>query len=118
MRTFVVCTLAFAVALLTPGEAVGETGIALQKNKFVPREVTVRVGETVVWTNMDSIGHTVTADGGSFDSHPTCGMVGGSCMMKDQTYRQTFTKAGTVPYHCKVHGSPGSGMAGTVTVTG
>lgn len=119
MRRLTVSTLAFAVALFTPGVAVGETGVAIEGSKFVPRDVTVRVGETVVWTNMDNLPHSVTADDGSFDSHSSCGMVAGRCMNKGETYRQTFRRAGSFPYYCRTHGARGGqGMAGAVTVTG
>jgi len=48
--------------------------------------------------------HTVTADDKSFDSgRKSAG-----------SWSQTFTKAGTVAYHCEVH----SKMHGTVVVAG
>ncbi len=31
-------------------------------NRFVPKNVTVRVGDTVTWRNVGSVGHTVTSD--------------------------------------------------------
>jgi plastocyanin len=47
----------------------------------------------VTWTNNDSIGHTVTADDGSFNSPVDPG----------KTFSFTFTKAGTYTYHCSIH---------------
>lgn len=118
MRRMAVLMLLVAAPLLAPLAAQGDQGVAMEKNKFVPSDLTVRAGETVTWTNMDSIGHSVVADDGSFDSHPTCGTVGGACMKKGETYSRTFTRPGQVAYHCRIHGAAGGqGMAGTVTVT-
>ena len=110
--------LVATASFLLPTPARAETAVALQRSRFEPAQVSVPAGETVVWTNNDSVGHTVTADDGSFDSHPSCGSIGGACMTKGQTFQFTFSQPGTVAYHCRIHGGPGGkGMAGTVTVT-
>ena len=113
--------LAGLVALglsLVPVPARAETAVALTGSRFDPAQVSIPGGETVVWTNNDTARHTVTADDGSFDSHPSCGSLGGACMLRGESFRFTFQQPGTYPYHCRVHGSEGGGgMAGTVTVT-
>jgi plastocyanin len=81
------------------GAEVSEEGIAFQ-----PAEVTVGVGDTVTWTNNDSVGHDVTAD--SFSSGDPGDMAPGD------TFRHTFQEAGTFDYVCTVH----PGMEGTVVV--
>jgi len=81
------------------GAEVSEEGIA-----FEPAEVTVGVGDTVTWTNNDSVGHDVTAD--SFSSGDPGGMAPGD------TFEQTFDEAGTFDYVCTVH----PGMEGSVVV--
>jgi plastocyanin len=81
------------------GAEVSEEGIA-----FEPAEVTVGVGDTVTWTNNDSVGHDVTAD--SFSSGDPGGMAPGD------TFEHTFEEAGTFDYVCTVH----PGMEGTVVV--
>jgi plastocyanin len=63
---------------------------------FNPATLTVKAGTTVTWTNTGSAPHTVTADDGSFDS----GSLNGGA-----TFQQTFAKAGTYAYHCKIHHS-------------
>jgi len=70
---------------------------------FGPNELEVKVGTTVTWTNKDNMGHTVTADDGTFDS----GTLG-----KGSTFSVTFSEAGTFSYHCNFHPS----MIGTITV--
>jgi plastocyanin len=81
------------------GAEVSEEGIA-----FNPAEVTVGVGDTVTWTNNDSVDHDVTAD--SFSSGDPGGMAPGD------TFEHTFEEAGTFDYVCTVH----PGMEGSVVV--
>ena len=71
---------------------------------FQPAEVTVGVGDTVTWTNNDSVDHDVTAD--SFSSGDPGGMAPGD------TFDHTFDEAGTFDYVCTVH----PGMEGSVVV--
>ena len=76
------------------------------KNKgFAPNAITVVLGvnNTVVWTNNDSSPHTVTSNGGTFNS---------GNMAPGQTYAYTFTAPGTYEYHCTYH----PWMTGTVIV--
>ena len=105
-------------SFLVPVPASAETAVSMAGNRYEPAQLSIPAGETVVWTNNDSAGHSVTADDGSFDSHPACGSLGGACMMKGQTFSMTFPTPGTYPYYCRAHGSPGGqGMAGTITVS-
>ena len=110
--------LAAGASLLVPVPARAETAVTLQGSRYEPAQLSVPAGETVVWTNNDASGHSVTADDGSFDSHPNCGGLGGVCMNRGEMFRMTFPAPGSFPYYCRVHGGPGGrGMAGTVTVT-
>ena len=66
---------------------------------YLPYQVEISSGESVLWHNMDSAAHTVTSGApanhdGEFDS----GM-----MMVNQTYEFTFTDAGEYDYHCMLH---------------
>jgi plastocyanin len=117
-RTAWLAGLAATASLLLPVPAQASTAVAMQRSRYEPPQVSIPAGETVVWTNNDSVGHTVTADDGSFDSNPNCGSIGGTCMMKGETFQMTFSTPGTFPYYCRAHGGVGGrGMAGTVTVT-
>jgi plastocyanin len=77
---------------------------------FSPATITVTAGSTVTWTNTGTVIHSVTADGGGFDSSPTCPT--GPCIDPGSSYSHVFTTAGTFTYHCRVH----SNMHGTVIV--
>lgn len=111
-------------AVLAAGALVvaGTTGAAAQEGgavdvvdvAFEPANLTVEAGTTVTWTQTGSLPHTVTADDGSFDSHPDCP---GDCMGAGDTFSMTFDTPGEIPYFCKIHGGPGGvGMAGVITV--
>ena len=67
-------------------------------------DVTIKTGDTVIWTNQDSVFHTVTSDSGTELNSPQ--------LANGQTYSHTFTVAGVYTYHCTMHPS----MTGEVTV--
>jgi plastocyanin len=73
---------------------------------FTPQTVSLQAGDTVTWTNAGG-GHNVMADDGSFSN---------AVSSSGWSFSHTFAAAGTFGYHCAVHGSPGSGMFGTVVV--
>ena len=85
------------------GGGTGGTQVVMKGTAFDPNTVTIKVGESVTWTNEDSFNHTVTADNGEFESGD---------LAKGGTFSFTFDKAGTYPYHCGIHPS----MTGTVVV--
>jgi len=62
---------------------------------FNPQELRIKRGDTVVWTNRDSVGHTITSDSGN--------ELGSPQIAQNQEYRHTFTQLGTFNYHCAVH---------------
>jgi plastocyanin len=67
---------------------------------FDPSALSVKVGTTVIWTNNDSVAHTVTSGdpsagpSGTFDS---------GLIKPDQTFEYTFTSANSTSYYCTVH---------------
>ena len=77
--------------------------VTIKEFKFSPADVAVKVGDTVVWTNQDSAPHTVESSDGTLKSDE---------LSKGDTYKFTFTKAGTYAYHCGIHAS----MRGSITV--
>ena len=81
----------------------------MQNIAFNPQSLTVSAGTTVTWTNNDQVQHTVTWDDQSVNS---------GLLNQGETFSYTFDTPGTYGYFCIPHGSPGSGMFGTITVTG
>ena len=77
--------------------------VSIKGFKFAPAEVNIKVGETVVWTNEDSVPHTVESSDKTLKSDE---------LSKGDTYNFKFTKAGRYDYACGIHPS----MHGSVTV--
>ncbi len=82
----------------------GVTQVRIKDLAFSPANIVVDVGTTVTWTNYDSIGHTVTSDGGSELNSPL--------LDRSETFSHTFDAPGTYAYHCAPHPN----MQGLVTV--
>jgi plastocyanin len=83
----------------------GAVAIAMKNFQFEPKAATVKVGQTVTWTNDDSAPHDVVDEKTSaFKSE---------LFNKGETYEFTAEKAGKIDYVCTIH----PGMAGTLTVT-
>jgi plastocyanin len=112
-RAFAMIGLLAALTILPAGGASAQgqmAEVAMRNLAFEPQMLTVPLGTTVVWTNLDPYPdqHTVTADDGAFAS---------DLLDEGQTFAITFDRPGTYQYYCVPHGSPGvSGMAGVVIV--
>jgi len=61
---------------------------------FNPKQITVKVGDTVSWVNHDDIPHTVTSKTQAFRS---------KAMDTDDKFTFTFTTPGTYAYFCALH---------------
>jgi plastocyanin len=88
----------------------GGVKVSLKNIQFNPKDVTVKPGETITFTNDESIPHDVhkeSGPGGDFSSGPDGGLQQGD------TFKLKLNKPGTYQYVCHVHAP---GMAGTVTV--
>lgn len=86
--------------------AAGKT-VTISNNKFTPKVVTIKRGESVTWMNKEGT-HTIKADDGSFQS---------GTLTAGKSFSRTFDKAGRYKYYCTFHGSAGGhDMAGTVVV--
>ncbi len=90
----------------------GANQVFMQSSAFNPVTRTVAVGTLVTWVNKDGFAHTATsssapAGAATFSSGNVAG--GGQ-------FQVTFATAGTYQYYCTIHGTPTSGMRGTVIV--
>jgi plastocyanin len=85
-------------------EAPGDTvEVKMTNIQFDPQSITVKVGQTVKWTNEDDVQHDADATEGEFESE-LYGQGG--------TQEWKAEEAGTVEYVCSVHPN----MTGTITV--
>nr|AIF14381.1 blue (type1) copper domain-containing protein [uncultured marine thaumarchaeote KM3_67_B07] len=76
---------------------------------FIPHIVTIDIGDTVGWSNIDTAAHTVTS--GTPEDGPS-GVWDSSLIMAGGNFFHTFDQAGAYSYHCMVH----PWMLGTVVV--
>jgi plastocyanin len=76
--------------------------VTIDNFTFMPAELSVKVGDTVTWSNHDDIPHTVVS-AGKFRS---------KAMDTDDTFSFTFTSAGEYKYFCSLHPH----MTGTIKV--
>lgn len=82
--------------------AAREHVITMANMNFGKMPSDVKVGDTIVWINRDTVQHTATARDKSFDYRLAPG----------QRARMTVQKAGTVPVYCIYHAA----MRATLTV--
>jgi plastocyanin len=77
--------------------------VVIEAVRFDPQELTVKVGDTIVWVNQDPFPHTVTAVGKQFDSHE---------IATGHSWKYTARTAGVLAYACSLHPT----MLGTLRV--
>lgn len=102
------CGSAPTIAPTTGAPAVPVTGngakVTISNFAFDPATITIKAGQTVTWTNQDTVAHTVVADDNSWKSPD---------INNGASFSHTFTTAGTYAYHCSIHPK----MKATVIVT-
>lgn len=105
------------VEILQPSESVKVSiapgaYLASNSDSFVPKQVrgVLGISNKVVWTNADTVAHTVTSDNGyidkingSFNSLDQQEQLPGGFLTKGNTFDFTFTQAGEYAYHCEPH---------------
>ena len=73
--------------------------VRILSSKYDPDDVTLKIGQSINFDNLDAVGHTVTASDGSFDS----GYLG-----RGDTWQTSFAQARTILYsdiyHTSMHG--------------
>jgi len=73
--------------------------VSVVDNRFSPNDITIKVGDTVRWTNASGgARHDVTSDDGKFSPSVTASSF---------TFSRTFNSIDEILYHCTVHSSPG-----------
>jgi plastocyanin len=135
-RSFLATGAAVAATALSGCGVAGESrtntdyDVGMSTARFKPGEVTVPVGDTLVWKNTSSHAHTVTAyeaklpddadffASGEFDSQKAAQEEwrsgSGGAIYSGESYEHTFEMPGEYPYFCIPHEA--NGMVGTVRV--
>ena len=90
----------------TPGAA----QVCMTAATFNPANVTVTTGTTVQWLNTSGLTHTVTSVAGSTETFNQNVPSGAA------SFSRQFSTPGTYEYYGTIHGTPTSGMRGTITV--
>ncbi len=92
----ILCTSLLPAVVLADGTATGVTEVSIKKFKFIPAEITVKVGTKVRWVNNEKRQyHSVWFQ--------EAGEKPSEYFFPDETYEQTFDKVGTFPYTCEPH---------------
>jgi len=88
-----------------PSTGGATVAVSMKNIQFSPKSITAKVGQTIKWTNDDSVDHNVTATSGETFKSSNFG--------QGSTYSTKLTKAGTIQYVCTIH----PGMTGMIVVT-
>ncbi len=96
----------------TCGSSSNTTTVILSGITFTPADITINIGETVLWKNEDGF-HNVNGSLETYPNNPE-GFFSGGAASAPWEWSYTFTEEGVYDYQCDPHESVG--MVGTVTV--
>ena len=88
---------------LISSEEIGND-VSISDFAFNPRTITIQKGESIIWTNEDSVKHSIVSDSGN--------EIASDSISKGEIYEHTFNNVGTYSYYCGIHPS----MKGEVVV--
>ncbi len=88
--------------------------VTLSGTAFSPSALTIEEGDTVRWENTSGF-HNVSGTMTDYPGNPV-GFRSGEPAAAPFSFEFTFTLVGDYGYHCEVHGFPGGGMFGAITV--
>ena len=117
-RNFLVAMMLLLGCGVCSAATVGITVGGNTGNVFTPSSLTINAGDTVIFTNAGGFHNAVInnlfrcangcdGDGSGGNGNPSSNL---------WSFQHTFSTAGTFNYYCEQHGTPTSGMHGTLTV--
>jgi plastocyanin len=68
--------------------------VTIDGARFSPADLTVRVGDTIVWVNKDILAHTATSRNGAFDS---------KVIQPGRQWKYVVKRKGDFAYTCSFH---------------
>ena len=74
--------------------------VTIKNLKYDPPKLTIKPGETVVWTNLDDNDHTVISDDKDTNGNP---IFASDNLGNGDKFQFKFANKGKFPYHCKYH---------------
>jgi plastocyanin len=101
--------LGLAGSILTTAAAPADGSVAVDTFQFMPRELDVKAGTKVIWTNQDDVTHTVT----SGTPEQRSDLFNATLNGKGARFEFTFARGGTFTYFCNRHQQ----MRGTIKVS-
>ena len=81
--------------------------VSISNYSYSPSKLTIKKGQSVKWTNYDSVKHDVMPD------NQTSVFAASDLIAKKESYTTTFDTVGLFSYHCTPHPD----MKGTIEVT-
>jgi plastocyanin len=85
--------------------------VSINNFQFTPQNLTVKKGDVVIWTNNDTVSHTVNSDPHPVHTdHPSLNL---GLMQPGESKTFTADGVGTWGYHCHLHPN----MTGSLTIT-
>lgn len=110
MKNFTVLLVLLALLAAGPAARAATITILVGDNYYSPLNATARVGDVVKWQYVtgSSMSHPTSSDTKAWSTFVINSAT--------PTYSMTVGTAGYFPYHCDLHGAPGLGMYGTLTV--
>jgi plastocyanin len=110
MRRLLLIPLAAAVLALGANASTAATHatkyVSITRTAFVPASVSVYAGDSITWTNSDTINHQVVSQSAGFAS---------PILKPNQTFSFTFSKVGKFSYRDALAKRTGSGSVNVVT---
>ena len=84
------CSVSRAASAVTPAAHT----VTIEGTQFQPGELTIQLGDSIVWINNDPFPHTVTSKTGGFDSGQ---------IQPGKSWKYRAVKKGEFPYVCSLH---------------
>jgi plastocyanin len=96
-----------AAAVCAKSATAGTVQVEINNLTFKTEPVQAKVGDTITWTNKDTVPHSASPD-----NNPECAT---DTINPGAAGSITYTVAGTYAYHCAIHPTQ---MKGTIVVSG